>query len=116
MPAYEYRVVPAPRQLEKAKGVKGTESRFAHTLTKLMNELGVEGWDYLRAETLPCEERRGLTGRAEVIQHVLVFRRALAERVEAKEPNMPKLGSAAFDRAGGKIPRLVLDTTRKDGA
>lgn len=110
MPSYEYRVVPAPRQAEKEKGVKGTDARFAHTLMKIMNELGADGWEYQRAETLPCEERRGLTGRAETLQHMLVFRR---ERVQRPETRMPSLGAAT---AGGaeKTPRLVMDTSRKE--
>lgn len=75
MQHYEYRVVPAPRKGEKARGLKTTPERFAHTLTALMNDMAREGWDYLRADTLPCDERVGLTGRATTTQHVLVFRR-----------------------------------------
>ena len=83
MPHYEFRVVPAPRRAEKAKGVKGSEAQFAHTLQTLMNQLGADGWDYVRADCLPCEERQGLTGRTTTFQNVLVFRRALD--VEARD-------------------------------
>lgn len=78
MQTYEYRVVPAPKRAEKVKGVRSTPDRFAHALTQLMNDLGRDGWEYQRADTLPCEERVGLTGRATVFQHMLVFRRTLA--------------------------------------
>lgn len=77
MQTYEYRVVPAPKRAEKVKGLKTTQDRFAHGLTQLMNDLGRDGWEYQRADTLPCEERVGLTGRTTTFQHMLVFRRAL---------------------------------------
>lgn len=76
---YEYKVVPAPKRGEKVRGVKGTEDRFALALTTLMNGLGREGWEYLRTDTLPCEERHGLAQRVSTsYQNMLVFRRALA--------------------------------------
>lgn len=63
MPKYEYKVIPAPKRGVKAKGLKDTESRFAYALQSIMNDCGAEGWDYVRTDTLPCEERVGLTGR-----------------------------------------------------
>jgi hypothetical protein len=77
---YEYRVVPAPRKGEKARGVKTVEDRFALSLTQVLNAQAREGWDYLRTDTLPCDERTGFTGRQHtVFQTVLVFRRALPQ-------------------------------------
>lgn len=78
MTAYEFRVIAAPRRGLKGKGVgSGNDERFAHALETAMNEMGRAGWDYVRADTLPCEERQGLTGRVTVYHNVLVFRRAL---------------------------------------
>lgn len=77
MQRYEYKVVPAPRRGEKARGVKTTEERFALALTGLMNRMGAEGWDYVRADALPCDERVGLTGSKTTFQNMLVFRRTL---------------------------------------
>jgi hypothetical protein len=112
MTAYEYRVVPAPRAAAKEKGAKTTEARFAAALTRLMNELGTEGWDYQRAETLPCDERRGLTGRVETTQHVLIFRR---EREAAETAAKgPALGAAVVAPRADGVPRLVLDHTKRD--
>lgn len=82
MSKYEYKVVPAPRKGEKAKGVKGVEDRFAYALMNVMNELGRDGWEYMRADTLPCETRSGLTGRSTAFQNMLIFRRALEETAE----------------------------------
>ena len=79
MQRYEYKVIPAPRRGEKQRGVKTSEERFALAMSMVMNELGAEGWHYLRADTLPCDERAGLTGTKTVTQHMLVFCRALPE-------------------------------------
>lgn len=82
MPKFEYHVVPAPKKASKVKGVKGTDNRFAAELARLMNELGSEGWEYQRTDTLPVEERVGLTGRTTTYQNMLVFRRELQVPVE----------------------------------
>lgn len=86
MSQYEYKVVPAPAKGVRARGVKGTEARFAHALTTLMNEMARDGWEYLRADTLPCEERQGLTGKSTSFQNMLVFRRAAEDRPALAEP------------------------------
>lgn len=98
MQQFEYRVVPAPRRGEKARGLKTTEDRFAHALTELMNELARDGWEYWRADTLPCEERAGLTGKTTTFQNLLVFRRpkvaTVAASVAAPLAAAPGLGPA----------------------
>lgn len=91
MQRFEYRVIPAPRRGEKAKGLKTTEARFAHALTQTMNQMAADGWEYLRADTLPAEERVGLTGRTTTFQHLLVFRRALPAATAAAEVPAPAL-------------------------
>jgi hypothetical protein len=114
MQRFEYKVIPAPKRGEKARGVKTTEDRFALALTQLMNSLGAEGWDYVRADTLPCDERAGLTGTKTTLQNVLVFRRALGvdqaqdrpmTRLllqEAQAAPAPRLGPAE-----GPMPAIV---------
>lgn len=97
---YEFKVVPAPRRGEKARGVKTTEERFALALTLMMNDLGREGWDYVRADTLPVDERSGLTGTKTSYHNMLVFRREV--RTEAAEPGPQRL--TAVD--GNAAPRL----------
>ncbi|MGB8623407.1 MAG: DUF4177 domain-containing protein, partial [Paracoccaceae bacterium] len=84
MMQYEYKVVPAPAKGEKAKGLRSTEDRFAQALSSLMNRMGRDGWEYQRADTLPCEERQGLTGKTTRFQNMLIFRRPLAEAVPAQ--------------------------------
>ncbi len=92
MQRYEYKVVPSPRKGEKTREAKTTPERFAYALTQLMNRLGLDGWEYLRADALPCDERVGLTGSKTTFQNMLVFRRGIdveadvAVRVGAVEP------------------------------
>ena len=87
MAGFEYKVVPAPGKGVKAKGVKTPEDRFAYGLQELMNTLGADGWQYLRADTLPSTERSGLTGSQTIWRHVLVFQRPLSgETRERAEP------------------------------
>ncbi len=73
MRRFEYKVIPAPEKGRKSKGVRGTQNRFANALQEIMNEQGNDGWQYLRTDTLPCEERQGLTRRNTVFQNLLVF-------------------------------------------
>lgn len=79
MPKYEYKVVPAPAKGLKARGVRGHEARFAYALQDLMNRMGADGWEYQRAETLPSEERHGLTTVTTTYRNVLVFRRIASD-------------------------------------
>lgn len=75
MTTYEYKVVPAPVRGVKAPGVKTNEDRFALALETAMNEAAADGWEYIRADTLPCEQRDGLISKTTVYQNMLVFRR-----------------------------------------
>ena len=76
--SYEYKVVPAPTRGLKAKGLKTAEDRFANALQTAMNEQAADGWEYLRTDTLPSEQREGLMSKTTVYQNMLVFRRAKA--------------------------------------
>jgi hypothetical protein len=42
-----------------------------------MNSMAAQGWEYHRADALPCDERSGLTGTKTTFHSVLVFRRGL---------------------------------------
>lgn len=101
---YEFKVLPAPRRGEKARGVKSTEERFALALTTLMNQMGAEGWDYVRADTLPVDERTGLTGTKTSFQNMLVFRRALEEAAPPAAAAAPRL--VAEEAPVAPSPRL----------
>jgi hypothetical protein len=120
--AYEYKVIPAPRRGEKAKGARTVPERFAVALTQAMNDMAREGWEYLRADTLPCDERVGLTGTATHFQNMLVFRRALsaspaaaATPVVAAAP-APALALAPTDDAAEATRVVTLAPQAPEGA
>ncbi|MES2847254.1 MAG: DUF4177 domain-containing protein [Pseudomonadota bacterium] len=108
MQRYEFRVIPAPRRGQKSREARTTEDRFALALTEVMNVMGRDGWDYVRADTLPCDERSGLTGTKTSYQNLLVFRRPLSEvaatvaSLRAADPDTiaPRLLGAAVSPAG----------------
>ena len=109
MPRFEYKVVPAPARGLKAKGVKRPEERFALALSTLMNELGAEGWDYVRADILPSEERAGLASKQTVYHSLLVFRRQSPE--EAETPAAPALAAPVVseDHHPDPVPEPPLE-------
>ncbi len=124
MPHYEYRVLPAPEKGKKAKGLKGPKARYAHAVEELMNEMGAEGWEYLRADTLPSEERSGLTSTVTEWRTLLVFRRIRLDQAAAFKPkelpapeeatDTPAAAPAAAVAAGGETEDL--DALLKDRA
>ncbi len=103
MQRFEYKVIPAPKRGEKARGVKTTEDRFALALTHLMNEFGADGWEYVRSDALPCEERTGFTGTKTTFQNVLVFRRTLRS-VGEELPDRPAM--RLFNPEPAAAPKL----------
>jgi hypothetical protein len=101
MPRYEYLTIPAPRKGEKAKGIKTSEGRIAQAMQSLLNAKGAEGWEYLRADLLPMEERAGITSKTVNYHTVLVFRREMDEArasLRTEETSPPARKSLAADR------------------
>ena len=88
MSSYEYAVIPAPGRAEKVRGARTGVERFSWTLASEMNRMAADGWEYVRAEVLPCEERSGLTSRQTVYHNVLVFRRELETEEVYKQPQV----------------------------
>ncbi|MGH1465216.1 MAG: DUF4177 domain-containing protein [Cognatishimia sp.] len=83
MTKFEYKVVPAPAKGQKARGIRKPEEKFANSIQEVMNEMAQDGWEFLRSETLPSEERSGLTSTTTNYRSLLVFRRALVENTAA---------------------------------
>jgi len=76
---YEYKVVPAPLRAAKAKGLKTVADRFASTLAERINAEAAGGWQFVRTETLPCEERKRFGGTRSSTQVVMIFARPLGQ-------------------------------------
>jgi hypothetical protein len=115
MQNYEYRVEPAPRKPKSGKGVRGTPAKFANAVSILMNEMAALGWDYVRADTLPCEERKGLRGKTTTYHSMLVFRRAIAAP-EAAIPVAPVAAAAVAAAPAMAEPQITAPQAQPDPA
>jgi hypothetical protein len=108
MQLYEYKVVPAPSRGEKARGARSGEERLAVAVANAINALAREGWEYLRCDMLPSEERSGLTRRTTVYHNLLIFRRprpeASAPPARVEEP--PLVNFRHGSEPEGPAPRL----------
>lgn len=120
MTRYEYKVVAAPKRTKSFKGVRCHEDLFASVLAETMNELAASRWEYLRAESLPCEEKTGLTSRVESYQSVLVFRRVIiadqeffetapSRQIELHEIKEDKTEHEVNAYAGGSVTSINPD-------
>lgn len=110
---YEYRVVPAPRRAAKAKGARSGEERFALALSAVMNELGAQGWEYVRSDTLPMDERTGLTGTKTSYLNMLVFRRVILNNAHPFDDDAEVMDGGDMFFSPPKPPRAL---TARDGA
>ncbi|OCX66059.1 hypothetical protein BFP70_08065 [Thioclava sp. SK-1] len=107
MQQYEYKVLSAPAKGEKSRGLKTGVERFAQTMADTLNRMATKGWEFQRAETLPAEERAGLTGKTTVYYNLLVFRRALAPSAHVDVMDGADLDdTAANDEVAPQTPPL----------
>ena len=90
MTRHEYTVIPAPPRADKVRGARSPADRFSATLAQVLNDMARQGWEYVRAETLPSEERSGIASRNTVWNNVLIFRRSLhAQEAASEAPAAP---------------------------
>jgi hypothetical protein len=75
MPQFEYKFLPAPTKGKRNRGGKGSAGRLAFAVQEMVNDMALGGWEYLHSDTLPMQERSGLTGRVTVYHNILVFKR-----------------------------------------
>jgi len=113
---YEYTVIPAPARGEKARGARTPAERFSFALLTEMNRMAANGWEYVRAETLPSEERSGLTSRSTVYHNVLVFRRALAPARPAAAAQPAPAVTAPSDAAPARPAAAPVVSTPRPAA
>ncbi len=110
MSHFEYRVIPAPSRGEKAKDAKTPTDRYSVALTAELNRMAQDGWEYVRADVLPSEERSGLTGRSTVYHNLLVFRRnapaPAAAALPVRQPQPEYAAAASPVRAPEPVPVL----------
>ncbi|MBV1863019.1 MAG: DUF4177 domain-containing protein [Rhodobacteraceae bacterium] len=113
MQSFEYKAIAAPTRARKFKGVKGTAAQFAMVLSELMNEMASDGWEYLRSDSLPVDEKAGLLkARVETYHTMLIFRRAKSQPAEmagliedhSAEPEITPKSSPPFEPAAPARP------------
>lgn len=109
---FEYKVIPAPSQGKRGKGAKGLAGRFANALSASINELAAEGWEYVRAESLPSTDRTGITRkRVESFQNVLVFRRPANAETAIIAPIPVEDAPVKTDEAPPQEPKVIEEPT-----
>ncbi len=102
---YEYKCVGAPEKVRRAKGAKTRTDRVAIALQEVIQAEADQGWEYLRTDLVPVEEKSGMFSRPrEIHRAVLVFRREKAadrgrDRFEPLPIEEPPMRLAA-DQAG----------------
>jgi len=113
MDRFEYKVMASPRRAKRVKGAKTTTDRFAHAMTDLINEQAADGWEYLRAETLPVDEKKGMLSAAQEAYHsVLVFRRAIKVERPTLTPEPSRVPPSAPIAQAAPQPEPVAEAPK----
>ena len=78
MPNFEYKTVALPRSVAKRRKRRQSEAdMIAEQLGKVLNEEAVDGWEYVRAETLTTPGQSGLLKQPVPAAYVvLIFKRS----------------------------------------
>ncbi|MEO1494513.1 MAG: DUF4177 domain-containing protein [Pseudomonadota bacterium] len=106
--AVEYKCVGAPERPKRKRGLKTRSDRVAGAMQDIIEAEAVDGWEYLRTDLVPVEEKAGLFGRPrEVHRAVMVFHRG-----HAKTEMQP----AVVPAAAAPAPERTLDAPRLDDA
>ena len=75
---YEYKCIAAPEKARRRKGAKTRTDRVALAIEEILQAECRGGWEYLRADLIPVEEKSGFFSRAQDVHRaILVFRRAV---------------------------------------
>jgi hypothetical protein len=118
--SFEYKCVGAPERPKRQRGASRSE-RVAIAMQEIINVEAVDGWEYLRTDLVPVEEKAGLFSRThEVHRAVLVFRREIAQShgvrpisglVAAPDPELTSFPDDRGER-DGREARIRLSAER----
>lgn len=79
--SFEYKCIGAPERPKRQRGVRGRSERVALAMQEIIAVEAVDGWEYMRTDLVPVEEKASLFSRTrEVHRAVLIFRRELNPR------------------------------------
>ena len=113
MERYEYLLVKTPAKSTKYKGLSKSNDPFALTLMDGMNELALEGWEFIGCETITEYCRSLFRGKTKRDHEYMVYRRRLSSDCMTldNQPQRPKnsaapgSGTAATNRPQMLAPR-----------
>ena len=108
MPAQEYLVIPAPDRPMRTSALRRTDA-FADGVSLLMNDLGAEGWTYVRTDRMTV--RNWLWGSRPV--DLMVWTRG-TEQAAVAEPAKPVRKKPVLERPA--IPEHLVSPRRFGGA
>lgn len=81
---YEYKCIAAPEKARRRRGAKTRTDRVALAIEEILQAECKGGWEYLRADLIPVEEKNGIFSRTqEVHRAILIFRRAVGSQAAA---------------------------------
>ena len=110
---YEYKAIGAPEKGRRRRGAKTRSDKVAAAVEDLLVREGSEGWEYLRTDLFPVEERRGWLGRSrEYHRAVMVFRREVIEEIGDTSGDAASVRMVAERADAGKTtaPVIRIDT------
>ena len=124
---FEYKCVGGPERPKRVRGARSRSDRVALAMEEIIGAEAVDGWEYLRTDLVPVEEKSGLFSRTqEVHRAVLVFRREIGAArstrpvlahtqarsvAVAPEPEVPLQAEPAEPREG-REGRISLSAER----
>ena len=118
-----------PEDPVEGTGIDGAKTDFADSMSygdylhleALLNTQAAEGWEYMRTDILPSDERQGLTGSQTIYRTLMVFRREKAEENAADDmiAAAQDIAEAAHPEpehppASKPKPAPVVELTRRD--
>ncbi|GMG83299.1 hypothetical protein LNKW23_25120 [Paralimibaculum aggregatum] len=97
---YEYKAVGGPDRGKNRRGCKTTADRVAVAMQEIIRRESAEGWEYLRTDLVPIEERSSLLSPKRVVHcAVLVFRRPRSRPADSRT-ELSKKAARIFGMAG----------------
>jgi len=99
---FEYKTVGGPDRGKRKDGARTVADRVAAAMEDIIRAQATGGWEYLRTDLVPVEERPSLLGRRRLVHcAVLVFRRPIGGAAAA-EPTRAELAARHADIFGGE--------------
>lgn len=89
MSGYEFQVVPAPERVRKLTDLTKDQDKFCATVTDILTDMGLAGWEFVGAETLPYHSRRMFIFSRTEQKTCLVFRREIERAIKPKRVTLP---------------------------